>query len=208
MKDENISLFELLKKDFDRKYQALPFEYPNNKLKLFLMFLNFTIFYKSFRSILFYRLSNRFHNQLFVNIFYVLKWITFSIEIPSNAQIGEGFLIGHPDGIVINGNCIIGKNFSIYQGVTIGGNMGKIKNGQEAPIIGDNVFVGAGAKILGPVKIGDNCIIGANAVVINNIPKNSVAVGIPAKVIKRVNDNYIEIEKNYKNKILKKKYHK
>ena len=105
----------------------------------------------------------------------------FGISIPAKTNIGSGFYIGHFGGIVINGNCTIGKNCNISQGVTLGqANRGKNKG---TPILGDNIYIGPGAKIVGSVNIGNNVAIGANSVVTKNIPDNAVVVGIPGKVI-------------------------
>lgn len=117
------------------------------------------------------------------------------IEISNRAKIGSGLLIPHPQGIVIGGGVVIGKNATIQQGTTIGANIDKIINGKRYPNIGDNVLIGAGAKVLGPISIGDNSIIGANAVVTKDIPKNSIAVGIPARVIRVVEKPYPEFLK-------------
>ena len=107
-----------------------------------------------------------------------------------HTQIGKGFFLAHPIGIVINDEAIIGDYVWVYQNVTIAKMYGK-----GAPIIGNNVLLFAGAKIIGNVKIGDNVVIGANAVVTHDIPDNAIAVGIPAKVI---NYNGKEINKMYK----------
>ena len=105
----------------------------------------------------------------------------FGISIPYHTQIGSGFYIGHFGGIVVNGQSVIGKNCNISQGVTLGqANRGKNKG---YPILGDNVYIGPGAKIIGAVKIGNNVAIGANCVVTKDIPDNSVVVGIPGRVI-------------------------
>lgn len=101
------------------------------------------------------------------------------IQLSFGSSIEGGLIFNHFSCIVINGNAKIGKNCTIYQGVTIGGVRGP-KGG--VPIIGDNVVIFAGAKIVGKVKIGNNVVIGAGAVVVNDIPDNSVAIGIPAKV--------------------------
>lgn len=107
-------------------------------------------------------------------------WISVS------ADIGSGLMIAHVGTIVIGGRTQMGKNCDIRQNITIGGNFSKVnKSGQTMPIIGDNVSIGAGAVILGPVKIGSNSIIGANAVVIHDIPDNVIAAGNPAKVINK-----------------------
>ncbi len=103
------------------------------------------------------------------------------IQLPMGTKVGGGLLFGHYGCIVISEQSRIGRNVSIYQGVTIGRCFGGKKAG--VPTIGDNVVIFAGAKIIGNVTVGDNAVIGANAVVSTDIPANSVAVGIPAKVI-------------------------
>ncbi len=101
--------------------------------------------------------------------------------IPYQADIGEGTVLGYQGlGIVIHKRCIIGKNCHISQNVTLGGTSGLY----EVPVVGNDVQIGAGANIIGPVHIGDNVIIGAGAVVVTDLPDNCVAVGVPAKVIK------------------------
>ena len=105
------------------------------------------------------------------------------IEIHPGAKIGKGLLIDHGMGVVIGETAEIGDNCTIYQGVTLGGTGKDV--GKRHPTLGDNVMVGAGAKILGPVKVGSGSKIAANAVVLNAVPENSTAVGIPAKVVRR-----------------------
>lgn len=105
------------------------------------------------------------------------------IEIHPGAKIGRGLFIDHGCGVVIGETAQIGNNCTIYQGVTLGGT-GK-DAGKRHPTLGDNVMVGAGAKVLGPFNVGDNAKIAANAVVLDEIPSNSTAVGIPARVVKR-----------------------
>ncbi|MGH2271241.1 hypothetical protein ACQ9LF_05525 [Anaerohalosphaeraceae bacterium U12dextr] len=114
-------------------------------------------------------------------------WISTAIDI------GPGFVIAHVCGIIVDGAVgPIGKNFTIRQNVTIGGNYGKARNGRTQPIIGDDVSVGPGATILGPISIGSNTIIGANAVVTTDIPENSVAGTFRAEVIaQRADDGSI-----------------
>lgn len=109
--------------------------------------------------------------------------VIFSCDLPYTADIHPSVDFMHNGlGVVIHARSKIGKGTVIYQNVTLGGNgKGSDKNGP--PILGDNVTVGAGAVIIGPIRIGNNVKIGANAVVIDNIPDNSVAVGIPARVI-------------------------
>jgi serine O-acetyltransferase len=106
----------------------------------------------------------------------------YGIELPYTAEIGHFVTFEHQHGIVIHGNAIIGDNCIIRHGVTIG--IQTIDKPFDAPKIGNNVNIGAGAKILGKVNIGDNVIIGANAVIVKDIPPNSIVVGIPGTVIK------------------------
>ena len=105
------------------------------------------------------------------------------IEIHPGATIGKGLVIDHGMGVVIGETTIIGDNCTLYQGVTLGGT-GK-DTGKRHPTLGNNVLVGAGAKVLGPITIENNCKVAANAVVLKEIPENSTAVGIPAKVVRR-----------------------
>jgi len=105
------------------------------------------------------------------------------IEIHPAAKIGEGLVIDHGMGVVIGETAEIGNNCTIYQGVTLGGTGKDV--GKRHPTLGNNVLVGAGAKVLGPFTIGDNTKIAANAVVLDEIPDDCTAVGIPAKVVKR-----------------------
>lgn len=102
------------------------------------------------------------------------------IEIHPGAQIGRGLFIDHGMGVVIGETTVIGDNCLLYQGVTLGGT-GKDK-GKRHPTLGNNVMVGAGAKVLGPITIGDNVKIAANAVVLKDIPANCTAVGVPARI--------------------------
>ena len=105
------------------------------------------------------------------------------IEIHPGATIGKGLMIDHGMGVVIGETAEIGDNCTIYQGVTLGGTGKDL--GKRHPTLGNNVMIGAGAKVLGPMYIGDNSKVAANAVVLTEIPENSTAVGIPAKVVKR-----------------------
>ena len=114
--------------------------------------------------------------------------VLFSCDVPYKANIHETVHFPHNGlGVVVNENAIIGENTKILQCVTIGGNMGKKKEINNkitsAPVIGSNVLIGAGAQILGPVKIGNNAKIGAGAVVMIDVPDNGIAVGVPARLI-------------------------
>lgn len=100
-----------------------------------------------------------------------------------NAKFDQGFVIMHPVGVVINSKVSGGKNITVESGVVIGDEKG------QAPRLGNNVFIGTGAKVIGGITIGDNVKIGANAVVVKDLPSNVTAVGIPAKVIHRGNQS-------------------
>ncbi len=113
------------------------------------------------------------------------------IEIHPGAEIGEGLFIDHGMGVVIGETAEIGDNCTIYQGVTLGGT-GKDK-GKRHPTLGDNVLVGAGAKILGPMKIGNNARIASGAVVLDAVPDNATVVGVPGRVVK-INGKRVESE--------------
>ena len=130
-----------------------------------------------------YKLSARAISQ-------IARFLT-GIEIHPGATIGRGLVIDHGSGVVIGETAEIGDNCTLYQGVTLGGT-GK-DTGKRHPTLGNNVMVGAGAKVLGPFKVGDNSKIAANAVVLDAIPENSTAVGIPARVVKKDN---VKVENN------------
>jgi serine O-acetyltransferase len=104
--------------------------------------------------------------------------IVTGADIPINSKIGGGLLIPHPNGIVVHPDAVIGPNCLIFQQVTIG-----VRIGTSPPVIGGHVDIGAGAKIIGAINIGDHAQIGANAVVLIDVPKGKVAIGVPAKVI-------------------------
>ena len=103
------------------------------------------------------------------------------IQIPIGTNVGSGLRFFHHDCIIVAQSTVIGRNASIHQGVTIGRVFAGKKKG--VPVIGDNVVICAGAKVLGGIRIGDNVVIGANAVVVNDVPSNAVVAGVPAIVI-------------------------
>ncbi len=107
----------------------------------------------------------------------------YGIEISPTTRIGSGLYIGHFGGIVVNSRSIIGKNCNISPGVTLAQSNRGVRQG--CPRLGDNVFIGPGAKILGAVTIGDDVAIGANCVVTKDVPSHSVVVGVPGRVISR-----------------------
>ena len=110
------------------------------------------------------------------------RFIT-GIEIHPGVSIGRGFFIDHGMGVVIGETAVIGDNVTLFQGVTLGGT-GK-QTGKRHPTIGNNVVIGAGAKVLGDIMVGENSYIGANAVVLGDVPANSTIVGVPGHITKQ-----------------------
>ena len=119
--------------------------------------------------------------KLIARIFSHLARILTGIEIHPGAQIGRRFFIDHGMGVVIGETAIIGDDCTLYHGVTLGGT--SWKKGKRHPTLKNNVVIGAGAKVLGPITLGNNSKVGSNAVVVTDIPNDSTAVGIPAKII-------------------------
>jgi len=121
------------------------------------------------------------------------KWIEVAtgISVPASAEIGPGFYIGHFGGIIVHPRTVMGEGCSIGQGVTIGTQgLGR----DAVPVLGDRVYVGAGAKVLGGVRVGDDVAIGANAVVTRDVPSGVSAVGVPARVVVRTPAKVVPIK--------------
>jgi serine O-acetyltransferase len=132
-----------------------------------------------------YTIRWRWLRMPFSFLYKVLKPVSevlTGIEFPCEAKVGRRFRIEHFGGIVISGDAVFGDDCVIRNGVTVGL---KHTGYRGAPVLGNRVDIGAGAKILGPIKIGDDVLIGANAVVITDIPSNCIAVGVPARVLPR-----------------------
>ena len=143
--------------------------------------------YSGYKAVKAYRRANWFYRH---NMKFIARFISqrarhrTGIEIHPGAKIGKGLFIDHGMGVVIGETTEIGDNCTLYQGVTLGGT-GK-DQGKRHPTLGNNVLVGSGAKVLGPFKVGDNARIAAGAVVLTEVPENSTAVGVPARIV-RVN---------------------
>ncbi len=148
--------------------------------------LEILLTYSGLHAILMYRVAHWFYNKKLYTIARCIsqfaRFLT-GIEIHPGAKIGKGFFIDHGSGVVIGETAEIGDNCLVYQGVTLGGT-GKDK-GKRHPTLGNNVMVGAGARVLGPFKVGDNSKIAAGAVVLEEVPPNCTAVGVPARIVKR-----------------------
>lgn len=154
--------------------------------------------YPSFKAIIKYRRAHKlYENKHYFRARKISQKAArkTGIEIHPGAQIGEGFFIDHGHGVVIGETAIIGNNVTLYQGVTLGGT-GK-EQGKRHPTVGNNVMIGAGAKVLGSLTIGDNVKIGAGSVVLDNVPSNSTVVGVPGRVViqddVRVNDDLDQV---------------
>jgi len=131
----------------------------------------------------------RFTLNIFYIPFYKFTSIFLGISLPRKTKIDAGFVIFHYGAIAINELTQIGKNCTIRQGVTIGNK----NTADDVPILGDNVDIGAGAVIIGRIKIGNNVSIGANAVVLKDVPDNNIAIGVPAiNMAKKLGKEYLE----------------
>jgi serine O-acetyltransferase len=140
--------------------------------------------YPGFHAILLYRFAHFLHQRnvpFFPRLLSQFTRLITGIEIHPQAQIGKGVFIDHGMGVVIGETAIIGDYCWIYQGVTLGGT-GK-ESGKRHPSLGKNVMVGAGAKILGNLRIGDNVKIGAGSVVLKDVPSQCTVVGIPGRIV-------------------------
>ena len=148
--------------------------------------LEVLLLYQGVHALIWHRIAHWFwtHNMRFLGrlISQIARFFTL-IEIHPGVQLGHGILIDHGSGVVIGENAVVGDNCTIYQGVTLGG-VGTQK-GKRHPTLGNNVMVGAGAKILGAFEVGDNCSIAANAVLLKPLEDNVTAVGIPARPVKK-----------------------
>ena len=144
------------------------------------------LLYPSFKAMIYYKIS---HYLYLKKHYFLARYLSERckrktlIEIHPGAKIGNNFFIDHGAGVVIGETAIIGDNVLIYHGVTLGG-VSSTKT-KRHPTIGNNVVIGAGAKVLGDILIGDNVKIGANAVVLNDVDDNNTVVGVPAKIVKK-----------------------
>lgn len=180
-------MFKHLRHDLNRILEDDPA--ARSKLEVFLL-------YPSIHALIAYRISHFLYKH---NIFFLARLISqisrffTGIEIHPGATIGKGLFIDHGMGVVIGETAEVGDDVTLYHGVTLGGT-GKDK-GKRHPTLGNNVVVGAGAKVLGPINIGDGAKIGANSVVLKDVPCNATAVGIPAKnILKKTIATIIEME--------------
>ena len=184
-----------------RAYQARD-PAARSRLEIFLL-------YPGVHAVIYHRIAHRFYRwglKFIARL--VSQWSRFctGIEIHPGARIGRRLVIDHGMGIVIGETAEIGDDCLLYHGVTLGGT-GK-EQGKRHPTIGNNVLISAGAKVLGPFRVGDGARIAANAVVLQEVPENATAVGIPAQIVRvqgRKVDYTAEIDQtNIKNPTLEK----
>lgn len=123
--------------------------------------------------------------RLAARVFGELTRILTGVEIHPGAVLGPGLFIDHATGVVIGETAEVGEDVTIFHGVTLGGTGREI--GKRHPTVGDRVTIGAGAKVLGAIKVGDDSRIGANAVVVKEVPASSVVVGVPGQIVSRTN---------------------
>ena len=144
------------------------------------------LLYPSFKALIYYKIAHYFYNK---KRYLIARYISekakrkTGIEIHPGATIGKGLFIDHGVGVVIGETAIIGDNVTMFHGVTLGG-IGS-ETGKRHPTIGDDVFIGCGAKILGNINIGANVKVGANAVILKDVEANTTVVGIPGTVVKK-----------------------
>ena len=163
--------------------------------------LSVALTYPGVKAILFHRFANRLWKMkmyLLARIFSQTSRFMTGIEIHPAAEIGKNLFIDHGMGVVIGETSIIGNNVTLYHAVTLGGVAPSIDSDSQRtvkrhPTLKDNVVVGSGAQILGPITVEDNAKIGANAVVVKDVPKDAIMVGIPAKNTNK--DNVIKDDK-------------
>ena len=149
-------------------------------------FLEVIFLYPGLHALVYYRLAHALYK---IKLFFLARLLSqigrffTGVEIHPGAKIGKRFFIDHGLGVVIGETTIVGDDVLLYQGSTLGGT--GIVKGKRHPTVGNNVVIGAGAKVLGNIVIGDNSYIGANAVVIKDVPPNSTVVGVPGRVTKQ-----------------------
>ena len=170
-------MFRTLKEDLDAVMERDPA--ARSRLEVFFL-------YSGFKAVRSHRKANWCYRH---NLKFLARWISqrcvrrTNIEIHPAARIGRRFFIDHGTGVVIGETTVIGDNVTLYQGVTLGGTGKDV--GKRHPTIGDNVVIGAGAKVLGPFTVGSGSKIGALAVVLKAVPPNCTVVGNPGRIVRR-----------------------
>jgi serine O-acetyltransferase len=138
-----------------------------------------------------YRAGNWLHRHrvpVLPKVCYFLNFLIFNSSVPPSCSIGAGSRFAYGGiGVVIHADCRIGKGVLIGQNITMGGSFGS-----GVPTVGDNVFIAPGVRIIGEVRVGSNVVLGANAVVVDDIPDNCIAAGVPARVLRTIPENHLD----------------
>ena len=151
--------------------------------------------YPGIKAVLLYRIAHFFWK---LNVPYIPRYISdiarelTAIDIHPGAEIGSEFFIDHGAGVVIGETAEVGNNVTFYSGVVLGGT--NLEQKKRHPTLGNDIVVGTGAKILGPITIGNNVRVGANSVVVNDVPEHCVVVGVPAKIVSKKGEKIEKID--------------
>jgi len=171
-----VSIFKHISEDLEMYLKLDPA--AESKLQVF-------FFYASFQGLMWYRFAHFFYKwklKVLAYLIYYFVRVVFSMDIHPAARIAPGVVIDHGIGVVIGSTASVGRGTLIYHGVTLGTR--KPCSGKRHPDVGENVMIGTGAKILGPIRVGNNAVVGANAVVLEDVPDGAVVVGVPARIVK------------------------
>lgn len=177
-------MLSVIKRGISKVHEDIKVIYDNDPAAKNL--LEVILCYPGLHALVAYRFAHRLYKWNIPLIPRIISYITrivTGIEIHPGAKIGRRFFIDHGEGVVIGETTVIGDDVLIYQQVTLGGT-GK-ETGKRHPTLGNNVIVGAGAKVLGNIKIGDNVRIGAGSVVVEEVPEHSTVVGVPGRIVHR-----------------------
>ena len=184
------SILKTVRRDFQAIFERDPA--ARSKIEVILT-------YPGLHAILLHRIAHGIHRMGFPLVARLLSAVSrflTGIEIHPGASIGPGFFIDHGVGVVIGATAVVGSDVTLFQGVSLAGN-GKDRGKKRHPTLGDHVLVGAGAKILGNIRIGEGVRIGANAVVLQSIPAHCTVVGIPGRVVRTKDEGYPEAYLNH-----------
>ena len=180
-----IDFLDLVRSDIERYFNT-GFRKAQAKINKPLIIFESFVFKAGFHATLLYRISHFFYRLRLSWIAWFIQRISVTLtgaEIEYNVEIGKGLLIAHPVGIVLGRGSRIGKNFTVYQNVTLGARHTDPERIFQFPVIEENVTIYAGAVIAGGVRIGSKVTVGANAVVLTDVPAGAVAVGVPARIL-------------------------
>ncbi|MBN1215760.1 MAG: serine O-acetyltransferase [Candidatus Lokiarchaeota archaeon] len=199
--DLNFSVQEINREELDKSLQKILDFFVSdvssafNKDPAAKSILEVLTSYPGIKAVLLYRIAHFFWQ---IGMPFIPRYLSdiardlTGIEIHPGAKIGSEFFIDHGSGVVIGETAEIGNNVTLYSGVVLGGV--SLEHKKRHPTVGDNVVIGTGAKLLGPITIGDNTRIGSNSVVVKNVPPNSVVVGVPGQVISREGNKIKKID--------------